>query len=194
MRKSDQMVEMVRLVNPDRKPSNIRRRLVKVLEELGETSEACLSVSSPHNYKVKTWEDYREESADTLIVLIDIALTDLSSASTGGIAYLIAPAINTAAQHRETTLEQLYNAKFAIAAAVGAAGQHLNCDEHLGFYGAIMRGIDAAAVMAFAPIPEDHDHDLIEDRVLEIFERKIAKWNSNMRQYAATDDGFVKAA
>ena len=188
MRKSDRMVEMVRLANPGRNPTNIRRRLLKVLEELGETSEACLSVSSPHNYKNKTWLDYREESADTLIVLIDIALTDLTNYPG---ASLISPAITMAADHGQITLDDLYDAKFAIAGAVFSASHHLSDNDPMGFFGSIMRGIDAAAKMAFSPIPEDHDHDEIEDRVFEIFERKIAKWNASRAQYAATDDGLI---
>ncbi len=190
MKVSDQLVEMVRVVNPDRNENNLYRRLLKVLEELGETSEACLSVSSPHNYKSKSWEDYREESIDTLIVLIDIALTPITKFPSSAI---IAPAINLASDHSFDSLELLYHEKFKVAGAISSTALHLKENDPMGALGAIMKGIDAASNMCFAKLPEDHDAKVIEERVVAIFEKKIAKWNSNMRQYAATDNGFVSA-
>ncbi len=188
MRISDQLVEMVRNANPERSDKNVLRRLLKVLEELGEASEACLSVSSPHNYKDKSWADYREESADTLIVLIDIALTDIFNFPG---AALVPPAITTASEHSVQSLDDLFYQKFKIAGAIAAAADHMQEKDYMGFLGAIMRGINAASNICFARIPEDNDSTVIAQRVLDIFEKKIDKWNNNQRQYANHDDGIA---
>ena len=51
--------------------------MTKLLEEIGEVSQAFLSVTSESNDKKKTWADVREEAADVLIIAADIALTAL---------------------------------------------------------------------------------------------------------------------
>lgn len=183
----EDLVVMVRDVNPHRTPANLNRRLLKVLEELGETSEAYLSVSSPHNYKNKTWEDYREESVDTLIVLIDVALTKLGDAYTP--FALIPSSIDIATGHAFTSLDDLTFQKFEVAGAVAKAASHLRNNDFPGFYGSIQLGIQAAANMCFALIPDDKDREVINQRVHETFVRKIDKWNKGLRMYAATDDG-----
>lgn len=74
------MTDIVRTIHaaqPDRSLANIGRRLIKLLEEQGEIAEAWLNVTSPANAKQKTWGDVREEAADALIVLLDVALTDV---------------------------------------------------------------------------------------------------------------------
>lgn len=48
------------------------RRLLKLGEEYGEANQAYLSVSSENNSKDKSWEDVREELADTIIVAMDL--------------------------------------------------------------------------------------------------------------------------
>jgi hypothetical protein len=77
---SDNMTTIIDLVtqaNPERSTANLRRRLHKLLEELGELSEAYLSVTDTTiSTKNKTWLDVREEAVDVLIVAIDIAVTD----------------------------------------------------------------------------------------------------------------------
>lgn len=71
------IVDAVEKANPQRTVANINRRLIKMLEELGEVSEAYLNSTSTNNLKGKTWNDVKEEAVDTLIVAIDIALTDI---------------------------------------------------------------------------------------------------------------------
>jgi hypothetical protein len=183
----EKLVTMVRDVNPGRSSNNLYRRLLKILEELGETSEAYLSVSSPHNYKSKTWLDYREEAVDTLIVLIDVALTELDS--TYPPLSLIPSSVNIGVDRSFDDPENLMFEKFAVAGAVAAAAAHLREKNPLGFYGAINRGIQAASNMCFAMIPDDADRDVIADRVLALFETKLGKWSRNMKVYQATDDG-----
>jgi NTP pyrophosphatase (non-canonical NTP hydrolase) len=183
----NELVSMVRIVNPHRSMNNLNRRLLKILEELGETSEAYLSVSSPHNYKAKSWLDYREEAVDTLIVLIDVALTELSNSYPP--QSLIPSSISLAVEHSFDDPSSLMFEQFQVAGAVSAAATHLRDNNPMGFYGAINRGIQAAANMCFARIPEDNDRTVIAERVKGLFDVKLGKWSRNMAMYQATDDG-----
>lgn len=67
--------DTIQNANPDRHYNNLARRLLKIGEEYGETSEAYLNVTSSNNSKKKKWKDVREELVDTIIVAIDCALT-----------------------------------------------------------------------------------------------------------------------
>jgi len=71
-------VDLIAQANPMRSTANLDRRLIKMLEELGELAEAFLSVTSEHNDRNKTWADVQEEAVDVLIVATDIALTPLN--------------------------------------------------------------------------------------------------------------------
>ena len=68
--------------NPARNIDNLERRLLKAQEELGEAAGAYLAVSSTHNYKEKTWSDFREELLDSLIIIIDCLYTQCPDAQT----------------------------------------------------------------------------------------------------------------
>ena len=72
------IVDAVEKANPQRTVTNLNRRTHKMLEELGETSEAYLNATSMNNLKKKSWKDVQEEAIDALIVAIDIALTNLT--------------------------------------------------------------------------------------------------------------------
>jgi NTP pyrophosphatase (non-canonical NTP hydrolase) len=61
--------------NPTRHHDNLNRRIMKLMEELGEASEAYLNITSPSNPKGKSWTDVREELVDCVIVAVDCALT-----------------------------------------------------------------------------------------------------------------------
>lgn len=68
------IIAQVASANPQRCKTSLDRRIIKLIEELGEIAEAFLSVTRVCPKK-KTWADVREEAADVLIVAIDIALT-----------------------------------------------------------------------------------------------------------------------
>lgn len=74
------VLDMVAQANPTRSRPALERRVTKLLEEIGEVSQAFLSVTSASNDKKKTWADVREEAADVLIIAVDIALTPFDDA------------------------------------------------------------------------------------------------------------------
>ncbi len=69
------VIDAIYETNPDRSIAASRRRFMKLVEELGEVSEAWLNATSEANAKNKSWDDVHEESVDCLLVAIDIALT-----------------------------------------------------------------------------------------------------------------------
>jgi NTP pyrophosphatase (non-canonical NTP hydrolase) len=71
------IIRAVQAVNRERHHSSLNRRIIKVMEELGEVSEAYLNVTSATNGKGKTWDDVREELADLAITALDTALTPM---------------------------------------------------------------------------------------------------------------------
>lgn len=75
--KISNIVNLVSEANLGRHHGNLSRRILKNVEELGEVSEAYLNVTSARNSKGKTWDDVREELADSVIVALDCALTPM---------------------------------------------------------------------------------------------------------------------
>lgn len=69
------LINQVWDANPDRNTQDILRRICKTQEELGELAEAYLQLTSKTNYKKKTYEDVVEESVDTAIMALDVALS-----------------------------------------------------------------------------------------------------------------------
>lgn len=62
------------LLGASTEPAAIFRRLLKTQEELGEASEAFLSITGPQqeNYKGLTVDDLREEVADVFLMVADV--------------------------------------------------------------------------------------------------------------------------
>ncbi len=173
MRTGD-IVRDVQEISRDRKPDNLSRRLLKILEELGETSEAYLSRTAPGNYKNKSWDDFREESIDTLIVLIDVALTQLPGSNYPPSA-LLANHLSDASGNRIIGHSDIETRFFTITKAVAAARQALLDDTPMTFYGAIGKGIRAAADMSYSILPGDDIED-IDEHVYAISRKKLDKW------------------
>lgn len=73
----DKLVQKILEANPRRKAKNLDRRIMKHGEEYGEVVQAYLAVTSKNNLKQKTWDDVREELIDTLILNLDILLTEM---------------------------------------------------------------------------------------------------------------------
>lgn len=75
------------LCDPNRSKSNLHRRGIKIMEELGEVAEAYLSVTSMDNTKDKSWNDVREELIDVVNTALDCAFTPLNPGETPEEAY-----------------------------------------------------------------------------------------------------------
>jgi hypothetical protein len=71
------IIDAIRDANPGRSHENIDRRCLKLCEEVGETSQAVLAVTSENNHKNMTWADVREELTDTIILGFDMLLTPM---------------------------------------------------------------------------------------------------------------------
>ena len=178
-----QIVSEIRKTNPQRSSETVQRRLIKVLEELGEASEAYLSRTSEMNYKSKTWTDYREEAVDILIILLDIGLTQYPNGSfpAGAMLELNVEEGRENASNDFTEMERL---KFEIARAVCSAEYYFNNKEaESGFVGAIGRGVRAAASMCYAKVP-DQRNEGIDDLVFSLVEKKLEKWRGAMARSA----------
>lgn len=178
-----QIIKDIRESNPERSADTLSRRLMKILEELGETSEAFLSRTSANNYKKKTWDDYREEAVDTLIVMLDVGLTTYPG---GGYpaGSMLDLHLAEGRSNRAEGFAEMENAKFEIARAVCSAQfflqppkKHDDTPREAGFIGAISRGVRAAASLCYAKIPGDSDLNL-EQRVFDLVQLKLAKWRS----------------
>lgn len=65
--------DLIREADLARHHTNLNRRIIKTMEELGELSEAYLYTSSDQNYKGKTYGDVREELADMIIMACDLS-------------------------------------------------------------------------------------------------------------------------
>lgn len=177
-----QIIQDIRAANPKRSAETLSRRLLKILEELGETSEAFLSRTSTNNYKEKAWADYREEAVDTLIVMLDVGMTGFPEGSYPAGAmldlHLAEGKLNAAEGFAE--MEQQ---KFEIARAVCSAQHYLqpakseDVPREAGFVGAISRGVRAAASLCYAKIPGDSEANL-DQRVYDLIQMKLAKWQS----------------
>jgi NTP pyrophosphatase (non-canonical NTP hydrolase) len=179
---NERIVSEIRDANLDRSPDCIRRRLLKILEELGEGCEAYLSRTGTANYKNKTWDDYREEGADTLIVMVDVALTEFEE-SKWPAATLLSLHIHEGCIEAVKSFDEMEEIKFEIARAVCSADHFLRQGQHSGFYGAVSRGVKAAARLCFARVPSDDEDaprttDEIQTRVMEVIGRKLDKWRA----------------
>lgn len=69
------VIQQILEANVTRHFANFHRRTIKLMEELGELSEAYLNVTSAGNGKGLSYADIREEAADCVIVAVDLALT-----------------------------------------------------------------------------------------------------------------------
>jgi NTP pyrophosphatase (non-canonical NTP hydrolase) len=72
---ADGLMVAIRDANPDREFNTLARRMIKLMEEMGEASEAYLNMTNGTNSKKKTWDDLREELVDVVIVAVDMLLT-----------------------------------------------------------------------------------------------------------------------
>ena len=172
---SQRIVDCIRDANPTRSITCLRRRLMKLLEELGEGCEAYLSTTGSTNYKQKTWADYREEACDIMIVMIDVALTELPDSKWPPQSFLHIQ-IDEGKSEAPMSFDTMEDVKFEIARNICSADHFLRQrDGDMGFYGAAGRGVKAAAKLCFAKVP-GNDTSNINDEVFSTIQRKLEKW------------------
>lgn len=162
------MVLRIEEVGHRRCHTNIRRRLLKVAEEIGEVSEAILGVTCDLNYKNKTREDILEEAIDILIVLIDIVLTRIPG-STIEPSRFVRDATSGLAP-TPISFDQFDEVVFSIMREVSDAARAFKRHDDLSFYGSVMNCVGRVFTLVYSP---DFGN---ENAVFDIFVEKMGKW------------------
>lgn len=169
------IVDAVRETYPETRTAlTITRRLLKTLEELGETAEAFLCVTSENNPKGKSWEDVREEAVDTLIMLIDCALTyEGEHVFTQELHEAIRQGINVLSNDVD---------RHDIEDLLISASQAITEGFELGRYGMnkFLTATKLIAAIAFAPMGDLQDIDARKWVTFGILEKKLDKWKRNV--------------
>jgi hypothetical protein len=181
----DEIAILVRDANPGRQATNIQRRTLKLIEELGEVAQAWLHVTSQSNGKGKTWNDVREEAADCLIVALDIGWTRLSGESSS----VTAPEFSVASGVFDPQMI------IGISLGVGLFGIHSEiavsemyvCQARHDITGVI----NGAACLTLAILPDQINKTIteIETQLLVEVKRKLAKWADNRATMTVVTDG-----
>jgi len=155
--------------NPERDMANAKRRAIKLIEELGEVAEAWLNITSPQNGKSKSWNDVREEIADCLIVVMDVALTTLPGENQTH-QWFIQRELNTYAHFEQIIFSILL--ELAFYGNMIHAGNYTHARVH------INRAVVLTAELNMMPMPDQPDANIefIEKQLLVEIDRKIAKW------------------
>ncbi len=159
------IVSLIDEANKTRNETSITRRLLKVKEEIGEISEAYLGISGNNNYKNKTIDDLYEECVDTIIVLIDTAITPCPDCSYTASA-LIPIFFNDAYYNKEpiNTEESIFN----MSKNVIGAYEYISKKNYMSFHGSMSRAIQIATKLAYSLKP----HEKFD----EVLKMKLQKW------------------
>lgn len=180
----DEISLLVRAANRGRFHSNLHRRTTKLIEELGELSQAWLNVTSSSNSKQKTWNDVREEIADCLIVALDIAWTPLPNESD---VIVVIPALAESPEFIHSMIFDicLHIAMFGQIVESAYADRLPDARVH------INRVVGLTAAMALSVLPDQSNltTNEIETQLLIEVERKLAKWQASREAMEViTDD------
>ena len=193
---NDGIIPSIRDANLTRNADNIVRRLIKLQEELGEHAEAYLNVTSAGNGKGKTWNDVREESADLLIVAVDVALTPILSYDTiEGVEKAMRQALKGFTISQRSQFERQLTSTFAnypaLTLKVGALVGELGLNYANGGFRVLANQLVGTAFMlALTPLPDQADWTVadLEDQLREIIAGKLAKWRNNRDTGKAATD------
>lgn len=180
------ILNMVYEANLTRSHANLNRRLIKILEEVGEVSEAYLnSTTSGVNGKNKTWDDVREEVADVLIVSYDIALTPLGDED------------STIFRNFPTDTFELgdfsnfENVLIDVSVAATSAFKNLHEKKYFAARWDMINLIANSFKLACIVLPDQlsHSKDDIRNDLTSEVERKLTKWKNNRaKMVSVTDD------
>lgn len=163
--------------NPERCVEDAPRRFVKYYEELGEMSQAFLSITARNNHRNMTWDDFREEAVDTLILAIDLALTpyddDLGQVISS--RSIIPSMLNASATVSLNDYAGVEERIMAVGQDISRAFTHFRDENYMSFHGAMARVIQNTADLAFHSLDEKSMAETTTE-VREILDRKLTKW------------------
>lgn len=174
------LVDEISTIGVNRSEANVPRRLLKVIEELGELAEAVLNVTCSVNYKKKTPADIREEAIDCMIVLLDCAMTEIYGTKHSTRALL--PHTIAAGYEASIPIEWMEREIISSASAVSRAMLAYDSKNDMAYYGALAAAIRSVSKICFSPM--DIDRVSVTPLVLSICERKLAKWQVMLDQIA----------
>lgn len=167
--------------NPTRHFGNLGRRIIKLQEELGEHAEAYLNVTSVGNGKGKTWDDVREESADILIVAVDVALTPVGEQAESDTAESLGRRVDIMRYSVPRVFGNYERMTLRVAQHLGTLTKTF-MDDAMTWEKAPMAYMVASAMdLAMTPLPDQADwskQQLIE-QLAETVNKKLAKWRNN---------------
>jgi NTP pyrophosphatase (non-canonical NTP hydrolase) len=164
----ERLAEAIRDANPNRSIANLNRRILKLIEEYGEATQAYLNVTSPANAKNKTWADVREELTDCFIVAVDIGWTLLSGETE--LATVLPPILPESAG---LPFSEGFLLHFGVL-----LGQFINSrgrDD-------LARIITAICYLNLTTFADLDQPDQIERRLEFDINRKLEKWDANRKK------------
>ena len=184
------IITLIREANPDRNFGNYGRRVIKLSEEIGEHAEAYLNASSTNNNgKKKTWDDVREEAADSLIVAVDVGLTPLSDK--------VRPdAVETDLQRRVMSFSTFnrtydtYEHQTIRLISEGGRVATVFAEDSLGWERYEYRAVACALDLAMTPLPDQlHlSQEELYNQLTEMLVTKLTKWRNNRQSGNAPTD------
>lgn len=159
------MIETIANLDVQRTDKNLGRRAIKGLEEIGELSECYLSLTSPANYKNKTWDDFREEAVDILTNVIEVGITLIPDMTWPRMR----PVMLIQDQLEDYIGRTIPVFNLALANPTASGASHV-----------VERSFVAAWSLAMYQV---NDFDAVQ----EIFDAKIAKWQRQIEEGKRTD-------
>lgn len=171
----ENIISMIRDANPERNNKTLLRRIFKLTEEFGEHAEAYLNVTSKNNGKGKSWDDVREEIADTLIVAVDVALTPANDGESGEAVENILKQL-TYSDHSYDRYElSMINASVAIGQLANSVSQ--DRQDILPVVGLV----ETITNMALTAMPDQANLDKTEllSNLEHLVDTKLDKWKAN---------------
>ena len=178
------MMHMVRSLNTGRSLLNLPRRAFKGLEEVGEISEAYLTLTSPGNYKNLTWHGFKEEGVDALIVVFDLAITMTPRADDLLEAVTYRPLVDLPLDKVILPLHDAERQPLVFSQAITLLTDAFLLGVNFNEYAnkrtrTLRRGFTGALAIA--------NVDVGGDDIMTIFARKIAKWQNALDNNQSTD-------
>ncbi len=159
--------------NLARNIDNIGRRFIKYLEELGELSQAYLSVTGS-NRRNLSWADFREEAVDCLILAVDLALTPYNHSSVSDTA-LIPNYMKYSSNIKLTDVGEFEKRIMEMARHITDAERHITYGNHMSFHGAMSQVIQLTSDLVFNGV-DGKNKEEIQYAVSTLVVDKLAKW------------------